>query len=682
MKKTTTILLTAVIGTSMLKANIVSKEVAENVATNFYQRNISPSVSAFTLSYTETAPNGDPVYYAFNADGNKGFVIVSAEDAGTPIIGYSGKGLFVMPEHENNFTSWMSKRKAEIINMRAHALKATDDIANTWNNYSLNKANGHNFKSAVNTYMCQTEWDQEYPYNTDCPIYYYGNAFPTYTGCVATAMAQVMKYWNFPPNGTGQNSYTFYDNPFGTLTMNFSGKINWSNMVNAPTTYSPDIAGLMEELGYSVDMTYSADPYVGSGAWVTEAEDAGASAQNSYSAYFYYNNVTAVSQSAYTASAWIALIENEFIANRPVQYVGFTSGGAGHSWVADGYNSSNDFHMNWGWGDTANGWFLPTNLNPTFPGGSQDFTANIGALIGIQPSNQPFINYTAGQQPVYCNPSSGTTNIGLNAYDYYSPNVTFTWTISGTTLGGATITPSGTNNINAVVSITPTTKGSVTITLTSSVPTGSTGFTTRSTTTTFWVGAPEVAPTTLTYAQAGKTCYFNAEVNAVSGATAYQWSTNGSFPAPSAGGTPTPVTTGADYDPLTYYIIYARGVNVCGAGPTSIKFDKETPGKPPGACLEDPIKINNDGVITDAFKLFPDPASTELTIQYTVGTENTSNVNIDVYDMLGKKVESWTLPANENSATENVSGLAKGMYIYMITSGDNILQRGKVMIQR
>ncbi|HTA81365.1 MAG TPA: T9SS type A sorting domain-containing protein, partial [Bacteroidia bacterium] len=60
----------------------------------------------------------------------------------------------------------------------------------------------------------------------------------------------------------------------------------------------------------------------------------------------------------------------------------------------------------------------------------------------------------------------------------------------------------------------------------------------------------------------------------------------------------------------------------------------------------------------------------------------TGNVNIDVYDMLGKKVESWTLPANENSATENVSGLAKGMYIYMITNGNTILQRGKVMIQR
>jgi hypothetical protein len=183
-------------------------------------------------------------------------------------------------------------------------------------------------------------------------------------------------------------------------------------------------------------------------------------------------------------------------------------------------------------------------------------------------------------------------------------------------------------------------------------------------------------PVGFQFNEMGKTCYYNGTIHPVTGATGYVWSMNSSFSPSENGSTTSPYT----FDKQTSYTIYVKAENACATSPVA-EFIMTTP-KPVGVCLEGPEKLNNTPEETEQFRFYPNPASTELNIQYIIGDDTPGNITIDMYDMLGKKVMSSSLSTGENHATENVSGLSKGMYIYIVSSGDNILQRGKILIQR
>jgi PKD repeat protein len=202
-------------------------------------------------------------------------------------------------------------------------------------------------------------------------------------------MAQIMKYWNYPPHGFGFTSYS--DPNYGTQSANFGATTyNWANMPNNISADNADIETLMYQCGVAVNMHYST---IESGAWVITADNP-ICAQSAYITYFGYDPsaINGVLRSAYQESDWITLLENEINGLRPVQYVGSGSGG-GHTWVLDGYDNNNFFHMNWGWGSLDDGYFSIDALNPAnvgTGGGAGDFNSNEEALIGIQkplPSN-------------------------------------------------------------------------------------------------------------------------------------------------------------------------------------------------------------------------------------------------------------------------------------------------------
>jgi len=394
----------------MANANPVSENTAAIVAGNYYKQTYNSDAGTLTLVYTEHSSDGQAVYYVFNVSSAHGFVIVSAEDAGYPIIGSSNTGQYVIPTTVNNVGFWMGRRKNEIISMRANNIQPTSDVSTTWNAYINNTPkNTHQAMSSVNPLLDSITWDQSPHYNAYCP----GGSV---TGCVATAMAQIMKYWKYPSVGLGSSCYYDevlygYTENYGELCATFdTSHYAWSEMPNKVTSANNEVAKLMYDCGVAVDMDYSP---TSSGAFVVSGP---ACALQAYPKYFNYvsSTIKGYLQTSYSPTAWVNLIENELNHGRPVQYQGTDHTYGGHSWVCDGYNTSGYFHMNWGWSGDDDGYYSPTDLAPN--GSGYDFSDTlVGAIIGIEPPGGLGIAQISTNQTitVYPNPGSGVYNIAL-----------------------------------------------------------------------------------------------------------------------------------------------------------------------------------------------------------------------------------------------------------------------------
>jgi len=326
-------------------------------------------------------------YYIFSA--KPGFVIVSGDDRAIPILGYSTQESFDPNNIPPNFAMWLENKKNEIDYGVKNSIPASDEINSQWQNiksgYTAPSQSGKTATSSVNP-LIQTTWNQAPLYNALCPYDYTYNE-RTVTGCVATTMAQIMKYWNYPASGNRSHSYS---SKYGTLSANFSGTTyQWDSMPNfvlSNNYYA--VATLMYQCGIAVGMEYGVAQTDGSGAWVL-ASDSAICAQNAYLDYFSYDTKTmqGLEMQNYSYNNWISLIKNELNNGRPVEYEGFGSDG-GHTWVCDGYDANNTFHMNWGWGGESDGYFSINALDPTalgVGGGAGNFNSYQGMLLGIQP---------------------------------------------------------------------------------------------------------------------------------------------------------------------------------------------------------------------------------------------------------------------------------------------------------
>ncbi|HKC66721.1 MAG TPA: Spi family protease inhibitor, partial [Bacteroidia bacterium] len=166
MKKIISAVVTSLIGLHTLSAKPVTPVTAQAVAETFYKKNTSLQSIELNLAYTEKSANGLPVYYAFNVNTNDGFVIITADDAAHPIIGYSTKNQFVVPDANTTIASWLKNRKKEVESIRANNLVADELIKKEWSgNFSVNStaklATSANSTMNINiAQMCQTTWNQ------------------------------------------------------------------------------------------------------------------------------------------------------------------------------------------------------------------------------------------------------------------------------------------------------------------------------------------------------------------------------------------------------------------------------------------------------------------------------------------------------------------------------------------
>lgn len=352
---------------------------------------IAPQPRALAPSHPYTPA---PSLYVFNLEQQGGFVIVSGDDRTLPILGYSDSGSFDEQTMPEALKMWLEAYAEQIAQLDFFMIDA--DPTTTVQGSSALSANAPSRQNIAP--LLKSKWDQEAPYNFSCPMDPRYNEL-SLTGCVATAMSQVMYYYKYPQKTSTTIPKYITETTQTEMPAIPPTTIDWANMQNiySPATtdkqdpHNKAVAQLMLLAGCSVEMNYRS---TSSGAATAEAPQA------LYNYFGYDAGMRNVSRISYTESAWDELLYNELRNHRPVIYSGRrckNGNDDGHAFLIDGYATTGYFHVNWGWGGSHNGYFLLSVLAP-------DETSDIGkvyssvaysfdqaAVIGIQPD--------AGGQP-------------------------------------------------------------------------------------------------------------------------------------------------------------------------------------------------------------------------------------------------------------------------------------------
>lgn len=369
----------------IMKAGNVTPEEALQKAENFLQNKYSTHRASGTFpTLTMTRPISG--LYVFNVGKNDGFIIVSPDDSTVEILGYSNSGQINPDNIPDNMRAWLQGYADEIA--WAKERQTTDN-----GNRHTAKAPRRADRTDVEP-LLQTHWTQSGTFAAKCIF----DDTQTVTGCVATAMAQVMYYhqWpnviidKIPAYTTATKGYDVAAIPAGTV-------IDWNNILqeyeiyleegeqygtlppNHTTEQANAVAELLHYCGASVSMDYTSNS---SGAQ---------SAEIPFALFHYFNyNQTAqfLNRDSYSADDWDEIIYHEVKNGRPVLYGGQSSGG-GHEFVCDGYNTDGTFHINWGWQGMSNGYFVLSALDPDQQGiggssSTDGYNSQQDVVIGIQ----------------------------------------------------------------------------------------------------------------------------------------------------------------------------------------------------------------------------------------------------------------------------------------------------------
>ena len=385
------IFLLAFISATIVFAKEVEKTKALRVAKNFFVHatHLNVGEQDFKLVYECKSKLSEPVYFVYNIGTDKGFILISADDLVQPVLGYSSSGIFNPDQIPSTVRAWMDGYKEQIEHVKETVSAASLEISMRWQTIYDN-----NFPQAINgrvssvPALCQTKWNQAPNENGMCP-YDQQHGERCVTGCPATAMAQIMKYWEFPTQGTGFHSYN--EQHYGTLSANFGATTyDWNGMPDILNSADNEVALLMFHCGVAVEMNYGVAATGGSGSYVCidYSPSVEQTCENAYKTYFGYDpSISGKLRANFSDADWTNMVKAELDASRPVQYAGFGNGG-GHTWVCDGYDQNNLFHMNWGWGGNSDGYFSLDDLDPASlgaGGGTGGFINNQQMLIGIKP---------------------------------------------------------------------------------------------------------------------------------------------------------------------------------------------------------------------------------------------------------------------------------------------------------
>ena len=370
----------------------VTSLTAEQVARNFWNLHHDKNVAKQTTPMYRLDTDWDAFYIFAPAEG-KGFVIVAADDRVRPVLAYSFHNNAMRGTMAPGMNWWLDGWQHQIDALRKERGGKRNE---EWQQL----LEGHSTPRSLMALapMVTTQWDQEEPYNDSCPTRIeMGEDVRALTGCVATAMAQVMKYWNYPERGTGTHTYkstSYFDigYTFGYQTANFGATTyDWANMPDQLTVDSPDVekaavATLMYHCGVACDMYYGSALYGGSGAYILNNPylRVGCTLNGMIKYFGYSSSATGICRIDYDDDTWTALVRGELDAARPVIYTG-SDQSFGHCFVCDGYDDEDRYHFNWGWSGDGDGFFTLNNLSPTVGSEPFDFSLYQQMLLGIQP---------------------------------------------------------------------------------------------------------------------------------------------------------------------------------------------------------------------------------------------------------------------------------------------------------
>ncbi len=368
MKRTTTILITICV--SALFAN--GKQISQNAALSAARKYSRTGQVAPAKNLRSDKTNNAP-YYAFNLE--QGYVIVSGDDEMTELVGYAENGFFDAENVPPQMQLWLDGYAEYVAAVQSGKAKARKILLS-------------DSPSVVVEPLVTTKWNQDAPFNNFAPEYTddNNNTQRCATGCAATAMAQIMKFHNWPEQGVGYNSYEHQS--FGTISSNFSEHVyDWTNMIDRynngeySNVQADAVALLMKDCGVSLNMNYG--PVSGASIY---------SYNPAFKNYFRYSSRT-VNRSGCETAEFTKIITDELQEGRPIIYCG-TGEDGGHAFVVDGYDTNYFLHVNWGWGGYSDGYFDMNYMDPTglgIGGGSGAFKWNQGIVLarplkdGVEP---------------------------------------------------------------------------------------------------------------------------------------------------------------------------------------------------------------------------------------------------------------------------------------------------------
>ncbi len=349
-----------------------------------------------------------PAYYVFPNGEGKGFTVVSGDDRLPEVVGYSDKGTYDEENLPSNYVGFMKAYEEMVGQLDNGDSRASASIAEA----KALRGSGYQ-QPTVAPLLGSIQWNQMIPYNKMCPMY--NSTDRSVTGCVATAMAQVMMYYQYPKTlQTDIPAYVSYTKHLSIPQINKGESYDWDNMLPQYASYEPlnytdaqaaAVAKLLYHCGVACEMDYGPS----SGANVTPAI---------LSTYFGYDSdlMQDLNRDVFTLAEWSQIMDKELSAKRPILYSGRSSDG-GHEFVCDGTDGNGLYHINWGWGGYQDGYFDVTILNPD-KGGAGSGSAPDGynqycsMIIGITPDNGKVDEPLVDVAPVVMI-GNGTSSLGF-----------------------------------------------------------------------------------------------------------------------------------------------------------------------------------------------------------------------------------------------------------------------------
>ena len=386
-----TLLLLVLLLPATTVGNPISREQAQQNAVSFLKSKGKQFSSASLRQAPSTMTSAVENYYVFNIGNKDGYVIAAGDDCAPAILGYADLGYINVDSMPCNMKAWLEEYANQIRYMQTNGITSSESIKSLPTHPAISP-------------LITTEWGQGYPYNINCPSFF--GQGQCITGCIATAMAQVMYYHRANTvTCTTAEIPAYVCDRYWTIeseTLQLSvdaipagSVIDWDNMFDSYSSSITDVqkqavANLMKYCGAAVRMDYGMDV-------------SGAAFRNipiALNNYFGYSNETVLkNRNVYNDVDWDNLIYNELSNNHPVLYGGANSNG-GHEFVCDGYDDGGYYHINWGWNGSCDGYFLLSALNPGSSSNGYNMSQN--AVLHAVPKSAHFISFTDQQVRDLC----------------------------------------------------------------------------------------------------------------------------------------------------------------------------------------------------------------------------------------------------------------------------------------
>ncbi len=349
---------------------VAALPIDEDDARKEAEKVLGKAVEVQQVSRSRSAVKSEehPAYYFFNAADGQGFALISGENDEEPLLGYSLKGhLSDTEELPDALKALLDTYEQHVAALRNGETTPTEPAASS-NALGIRRAAGAKP-------LLETEWGQGTPFNNLCPILKDQHCL---TGCVATALGQLLYYWKWPVKGTGYASGKDTDGE--TIHGSLEHEYNWNAMQStaagnlASEESALAVAQLLYDCGLAVGMQWGLE---------------GSGAQNPTGALYRNFSYIPTTLRTYVRDAfesdrdYLNIIFNEIDAGRPVyQSAADVGGTGGHAYIIDGYSAEGLVHVNWGWNGTANAYYNITKMNPM----NFTYTIRQQIVVGIQPA--------------------------------------------------------------------------------------------------------------------------------------------------------------------------------------------------------------------------------------------------------------------------------------------------------